>query len=51
MMSLCGLIRIFAVKNAPTLCMTATATEEDLKEMKECLGLKEDQIVVLCLFG
>lgn len=47
MMSLCGLIRIFAVKNAPTLIMTATATEEDLKEMKECLSLKDDQVVVL----
>ena len=47
MSSLCGLICIFDVKNAPTLCMTATATEVKLKEMKESLGLKDDQIVVL----
>ena len=47
MKSLCGLMRIFAVKKAPVLAMTATANDEDLDEMKESLGLKADQIVVL----
>ena len=47
MKSLCGLIRIFAIKGAPTLSMTATATEQDVKEMRDCIGLKEEEIVVL----
>ena len=45
MKSVCGLMRIFAVKGAPTLSMTATATEEEVLEIKECLGLKD--VVVL----
>ena len=47
MKSLCGLLRIFAVDNAPTLSMTATATISDVKDMKECLGFKDDQMLVL----
>ena len=47
MKSLCGLLQIFAVEGAPTLSMTATATEENMKEMKDCLGLSDDKVVVL----
>ena len=47
MKSLCGLLQIFAVEGAPSLCMTATATEDDVKEMKDCLGFKDDEIVLL----
>ena len=47
MKSLCGLLQIFAVEGAPTLCMTATATDQDVKEIKECHGLKDDEIVLL----
>ena len=47
MKSLCGLLRIFAVENAPTLSMTATATDRDVKDMKDCLGLRDDQMLVL----
>lgn len=47
MKSLCGLLQIFAVDGAPSLCMTATATKSDMKEMKECLGFRDDEIVVL----
>ena len=44
MKSLCGLLQIFAVDGAPSLCMTATATEDDVKEMKDCLGFKDDEV-------
>ena len=47
MKSLCGLLRIFAVENAPTLSMTATASARDVKDMKDCLGLRDDQMLVL----
>ena len=47
MKSLCGLLQIFAVDGAPSLCMTATATKGDLKEMKDCLGFRDEEIVVL----
>ena len=47
MKSLCGLIRIFSVKGAPTLSMTATASDQDVKDMKDCIGLREEEIVVL----
>ena len=47
MKTLCGLLQIFAVEGAPTLCMTATATDQDVKEIKECHGLKDDEIVLL----
>ena len=47
MKALCGLIRIFAVDKAPTLSMTATASAKDVHDMKDCLGLKDDQMLVL----
>ena len=47
MKALCGLLRIFAVENAPTLSMTATASDQNIKDMKECLGFKDDQIIIL----
>ena len=47
MKSLCGLLQIFAVEGAPSLCMTATATDDEVKEMKDCLGFKDDEVVLL----
>ena len=47
MKSLCGSLQIFAVEGAPSLSMTATATEDDMKEMKDCLGLSDDEVVIL----
>ena len=46
MKTLSGMIRIFSVKGAPTLAMTATATEADVAEMKVCLGLRENVTVL-----
>ena len=46
MKTLSGMIRIFSAKGAPTLAMTATATEADVAEMKVCLGLR-DNVTVL----
>lgn len=47
MKSLCGLLQIFAVDGAPSLCMTATATVKEIREMKDCLGFRDDEILVL----
>ena len=40
MKSLCGLLQIFDVEGAPSLSMTATANDNELKEMKDCSGFK-----------
>ena len=47
MKSLCGLLQIFAVDGAPTLAMTATASKNEEKEMKDCIGFKDVEIEVL----
>ena len=47
MKSLCGFIRIFAVKGSPTLSMTASATDSDVREMKSCFNMKDDETEVL----
>ena len=42
-----GMLRGQAIKHAPPLCMTATATVSEIKEMKGILGLRDVNTVVL----
>ena len=42
-----GMLRGQAVKHAPTLCMTATATSAEIEELKLNMGLREVNTVVL----
>ena len=42
-----GMLRGQAIKHAPSLCMTATATVSEIKEMKGILGLRDVNTVVL----
>ena len=41
------MLRGQAVKHAPTLCMTATATSAEIEELKLNMGLREVNTVVL----
>ena len=42
-----GMLRGQMVRKAPTLCMTATATEAEVKELKEVMGFREHNTVLL----
>ena len=42
-----GMLRGQAIKHAPSLCMRATATVSEIKEMKGILGLRDVNTVVL----
>ena len=42
-----GMLRGQSVKQAPTLCMTATATSSEIEELKVVMGLRDINTVVL----
>ena len=42
-----GLLRSKAVKSAPVLAMSATATEQEVEELKTSLGLRPGNTIVL----
>ena len=42
-----GMLRGQAVRQAPSLCMTATATMGEVKELKEMMGFREQNTIVL----
>ena len=42
-----GMLRGQAVRHAPSLCMTATATTVEVKELKEMMGFRDQNTVVL----
>ena len=41
----CGL-RVYAKKNAPVIAMTATAKEEEIKQVVSMLGLREEPVLI-----
>ena len=47
MLTVPGMLRGQMVRKAPTLCMTATATKAEVKELKEMMGFREQDTVVL----
>ena len=46
MQSVTARIRIFSVESAPTIAMTATASETEVNAMVKNLGLREDPVVL-----
>ena len=46
MMQVAGQLRIFGVQGAPTVAMTATATEKEVKDIIATLGLKQPPVIL-----
>ena len=39
-------LRLYGVKNCPTICMTATATSKEIDDVKKALGLREEPAIL-----
>ena len=46
MMRLSAGLRLYGIQNCPTVCMTATATDDEIKEVIRALGLRTDPEVL-----
>ena len=46
MMRLSAGLRLYGIQNCPTLCMTATATDDEINEVTRALGLRSDPEVL-----